>query len=209
MKNNNRPKLHFRRLEFKYVLTPEQHKKIQTQIRAFMIPDPYAKNKGAYTVSSLYFDSPGLRYYYENEAGLKTRQKIRHRWYNHDNSKIFWEIKRKKDAVVIKDRCLASKPTKSIKQQLDFYTLRHRLRPVLSVHYQRQPWIIPGRRFRFTFDYDLFADDKELLPEKVIMELKFTGKLPFWTHRLIQQHSLERQAMGKYRLAVEKTNLVK
>jgi hypothetical protein len=47
MKNNNRPKLHFRRLEFKYLLSPKQHQKIQSQIRAFMIPDPNAKNKGA------------------------------------------------------------------------------------------------------------------------------------------------------------------
>lgn len=214
-----RLKLHFRRFEFKYLLSPRQHREIVSLLRSQMVPDPYAGAGGSYTVTSLYFDSPGLRYYRENEAGLEGRQKIRHRFYNDDPAVLFWEIKKKTSDVVFKDRCLAARPDSGLVKQLEYYRLSHRLSPVLWVRYLRQAWQLPRREFRVTFDFEIQAAKENgessmppwreaILPGWVVMELKYSGALPKWIYRIISQYSLERRPIGKYRLAVEGLSVV-
>lgn len=213
-------KLHFRRFEFKYLIPPRLHQKIKDQLGTYMSLDPYAERNGYYLVTSLYYDSPGLRYYYENEAGLKNRRKIRHRFYNDDSSKLFWEIKRKKGVVVLKDRCLAAASNNKVRDQLMFYTHLDRLRPAVWVSYRREPWVVSGSKLRVTFDNDLTVAkasresqsmpgwQERLLPNLVVMELKYSGRLPNWLYRTLSQYCLQRQAVGKYRLAVERLRMV-
>lgn len=215
-----RLKLHFRRFEFKYLVSPQQHRKIASLLRSQMVQDPYGGGDGSYTVTSLYFDSPGMRYYRENEAGLEGRQKIRHRYYDDDRANLFWEIKRKISDVVFKDRCLSSRPDPRMEELLRYYKLLHRLRPVLWVRYSREAWQLPGREFRITFDSEIGTArprvDNMISPERletilpgwVIMELKYTGLLPKWIYRVISEYSLTRRPIGKYRLAVEKLGMV-
>lgn len=214
-----RLKLHFRRFEFKYLVSPQQHRRIVNLLRSQMIPDPYGGGDGDYKVNSLYFDSPGMRYYRENEAGLEGRQKIRHRYYDEDSANMFWEIKKKISDVVFKDRCLSNRPDPKLKSLLRCYTLLHRLRPVLWVRYSREAWQLPGREFRITFDSEIVAAKEsgeaympprreKILPGWVVMELKYSGMLPKWIYRVISEYSLIRQPIGKYRLAVEKLGMV-
>lgn len=75
--------------------------------------DPYAKNlpNHSYIIRSLYYDSAGLDSYYQKIAGVRTRKKLRIRFYEPDlkpQTPVFLEIKRKYDTVVVKDRLVLS-----------------------------------------------------------------------------------------------------
>lgn len=206
--------LHFRRFEFKYLISYRKYRQICKLLKNRLKPDPFAGKSGVYTVTSLYFDSPGLKYYRQNEAGLKNRQKIRHRYYNHQPQDTFWEIKRKDDVIVTKDRCLLTKTSSEMYKKMRYYQLIDRLLPTAWIEYQREPWILPYNDLRVTFDFDILIShahartqypeffDKKLYSGYIIMEIKFSGKLPYWIHRLIQQYSLDRKTLGKYQFAI-------
>lgn len=211
--------LHFRRFEFKYWITPEVRFRLRKAICRYLRPDPYANQDGSYAVTNIYFDSPGMKCYYDLEAGLKNRQKIRHRYYGDDKSWLFWEIKKKLDSIVIKDRCLAKSPTGELATRLDAISRLWRLRPVAWVRYLREPWVGQGG-LRITFDRNLMVartrhTDKlspvwhlPLRPDQEIMELKYSGSLPAWLYRIIGVFNLERQQISKYRIAVENLHMV-
>lgn len=209
-------KLHFRRFEFKYMLTKEQSHQIKKQAQKFLTSDPFSKPTGAYAVNSLYFDSPDLRFYHDVEAGLENRIKIRYRYYNQDKNLLFWEIKRKQNADVFKDRCLVLEPTADIINKINFFQKKFSLKPIVWVSYIREPYVTKSGQFRLTFDSELTGSrpirvnpmetenrKASLLPWE-ILEVKFSGKLPFWMYKILQSHNLERQALSKYRLAIEK-----
>ncbi len=61
---------------------------------------------GEYKVKSIYFDTTSLRDYRDKIEGYKIRKKLRIRTYNDEPSKehIFFEIKRKNDNYISKDR---------------------------------------------------------------------------------------------------------
>lgn len=97
--------LRFKRRELKYYLPDELYPELIRLIRPYMTLDKYLK-KGAksYLVRSLYLDTNDLKFYYEKLAGLHTRKKFRIRGYSRTNSKVFLEIKRRYNDIVVKDR---------------------------------------------------------------------------------------------------------
>ena len=103
-------KLHFQRFEFKYQMPLDFVEGIIPELLKYMDFDPFAQKfpDHGYTVASLYFDSVGLDCYYQKLAGVRTRKKLRIRFYPENGltpeTKVFLEIKRKYDAVVVKDR---------------------------------------------------------------------------------------------------------
>src|SRR3989338_8668333 len=105
-------KLHFERFEFKYLMTEVKAEKVIEMLLANNLEwDPYTENKTghAYTVTSLYYDSPTLKCYREKIDGLDRRFKLRERMYEKqrkDCVSIFYEVKNKKDAVIMKNRAL-------------------------------------------------------------------------------------------------------
>src|SRR3989338_11703953 len=107
-------KLHFQRFEFKYLLNWEQFRQIRSRLRRYVALDGFARQtvSGFYEVVSLYYDSPKFYYYFEKIDGAGIRKKMRLRTYKVDNSfvgNVFFEIKRKIDAVILKDRILMDK----------------------------------------------------------------------------------------------------
>jgi len=191
-------KLRFERFEFKYILGIETYKSIRRRLRHFLIPDPAVAglSHGFYEVISLYYDSPRFYYYWEKIDGASKRKKIRLRTYRREgkvfSSDIFFEIKRKRDAVIIKDRF--SLGTEGYKQFLsgssaenliaeDSHSRRVReeylfeksarcIAPKILVVYSREPYIGKyNKNLRITFDYgvkakksnDLFSLDKGLV----------------------------------------------
>ncbi|TSC96038.1 MAG: hypothetical protein Athens101410_191 [Parcubacteria group bacterium Athens1014_10] len=107
-------KLHSRRFELKYVISPFLVDKIIADLMKYMDWDPFiaGQKDKFYPVSSLYFDSIGYGCYNEKLYGLKVRRKVRLRSYSRDfreDDKIFLEIKRKDDIVVLKDRVIINK----------------------------------------------------------------------------------------------------
>lgn len=184
-------KLHFQRFEFKYLLSWQEFHQIRRRLARFVSLDGFARaaKQGFYEVISLYYDSPKFYYYYEKTDGAKERKKIRLRAYQADGAWVghtFFEIKRKHDAVILKDRFLLNpeiynyflrnnnfqssdfdndKNAQKIiaEYQQEYY--RRSLEPQILVGYRREPYL--GRynkNFRVTFDYHIWARESRELP---------------------------------------------
>ncbi|OGY50240.1 MAG: hypothetical protein A3J65_04385 [Candidatus Buchananbacteria bacterium RIFCSPHIGHO2_02_FULL_45_11b] len=234
MTNNQiKLKLHFQRFEFKYQVPLRLAAGIIPEFLKYMEWDPFAKNlpDKSYAVQSLYYDSAGLGCYYQKISGEKNRKKIRIRFYNDDlksETPVFLEIKRKFDAVVVKDRLPLNykqcddllRNNKTIDLPADenrqatineFLWLKNYngMMPQNLVIYKRKPLISKiDPNFRVTVDYDLktclaeWLDSKRELkpvcPEVAVIEIKFNNILPFWFHQIIRRYNLEQKPFSKY-----------
>lgn len=185
------PRLHFRRFEFKYLLAPGQAEKVKAYLSNYLSRDPFIAERGQerYEVLSLYYDTPFYYYYYEKIDGVKKRKKIRLRTYRTNGSLspyVFFEIKRKDDVVITKDRFLLSADDyQALRSNHNFNHLkettdenrqaligefakeraRRAIQPILLVVYEREPYL--GKlnpNLRLTFDTNLrAAEDDDLL----------------------------------------------
>ena len=106
-----RAPLHFQRIELKYFLPYRFLDHFIERVSRRTDVDPYLVKEGhgrtRYPVTSLYFDSFDLAAWREKEDGQFFRRKIRLRTYTEEFSETapcFLEIKRRLDAVVLKDR---------------------------------------------------------------------------------------------------------
>jgi len=177
-----KPKLHFQRFEFKYFLPKNTADKLIPALLNHMEWDPYVLTTGRdhYQVNSLYFDNENFDCFWDKEAGVSDRKKFRFRYYGHtvsDDQRVFLEIKRKNNALVIKDRILLpandaannildakllelykQDPDNDFIHELIWFKKRNCLRPKLFVTYKRKALIDRrDKRFRVTFDYDIRA----------------------------------------------------
>lgn len=96
-----------------------------------------------------------------------------------------------------------------------------RLREMAYVSYTREAYVTPdSNQIRVTFDRQLTGTpfDAEIglaMPRhgvkvnlrKVILELKFTDRFPYWMHHLVQACNLERCSVPKYCYVVEALGL--
>ena len=142
--------------------------------------DPYVKEteQDFYIVNSLYFDSPDFGCFWDKESGIKFRKKLRFRFYQDKfdfNSPVFVEIKRKEDALIIKERiklngldCLnyyfddklnslfKKDSNNNFLKELIWFKRRNSMKPKLFVSYKRKPLIAKhDKKFRVTFDYNI------------------------------------------------------
>lgn len=234
-------KLHFQRFEFKYLIDADTEARIKRRITPYLQVDPFARDLPGqqYEVVSLYYDSPGFYYYHEKIDGVQRRKKIRLRTYRNNNQFIaygFFEIKRKFDAVILKDRFVLSladyarliqdedfqetavfhdQSAKPVIEEYEWERRRRSLAPKILVAYDREPYI--GRlnkNFRVTFDKNIRAMENDNLfftgndltdvsGNQTVMELKFTGTLPFYIKSVIEEFDLDRVAYSKYTNGVE------
>jgi hypothetical protein len=102
MMNDNGSLGKFNRFELKYLLSLLQAEHLRAALQGYVVPDEHGHSNGRYTLSSLYYDSPDLRCYWENEHGLKFRRKLRIRRCETcevftDESPVFLEIKQRYD----------------------------------------------------------------------------------------------------------------
>ncbi len=233
-----KPTLHFQRYEFKYFLPKSKADKIIPALLSYMEWDPYIKGSGRdyYPVLSLYFDSPDFGCFWDKESGIADRKKLRFRFYQQEveGAPIFLEIKRKKDALIIKDRikiepadCDGNKlddklrtlfsadPDNDFLRELIWFKRRNVLRPKIFVSYNRKALVGKiDKKFRVTFDYDIKAAVsksinydgrlREIYPDGVVLEVKYNNVLPFWFQEIIQKYQLERLAFSKYCNAVRR-----
>ena len=180
MMGNNGSTIHkFNRFELKYVISLQQAERIKTGLKRYLIPDEHGHTNGPYTLSSLYYDSPDLRCYRENEHGLKFRRKLRIRCYETgdvftDESPVFVEIKQRYDRVTQKRRTIMpyyealrlcndrqmpdhGPGDKALIEEIYVFLWQYNLRPVSIVRYDRQAFV--GTEYdmglRVTFDTSL------------------------------------------------------
>jgi hypothetical protein len=180
MMNNNGSAIRtFNRFELKYLLSLQQATRIKTSLQRYLVPDEHGQNNGRYTLSSLYYDSPNLRCYRENQDGLKFRRKLRIRRYETgavftDESPVFLEIKQRYDHITQKRRAVLpyhealrlcndrqipdhGPGDKALIEEIYVFLWQYNLRPVRIVRYDRQAFT--GTEYhsglRVTFDTSL------------------------------------------------------
>jgi SPX domain protein involved in polyphosphate accumulation len=165
------------RYELKYRIRETKARAVAQYIQSYISPDKYARKRPgyAYPISSLYFDSDHLHLCNETIAGKKNRFKLRIRCYDSDpESMCFFEIKRRINNVILKDRArlpksqilnaLAGskisaplyKKDEMALNQFRFYIKNLCARPILMVRYQREAYEgNSSNRVRITFDRQL------------------------------------------------------
>jgi hypothetical protein len=176
-----KPKLHFARYEFKYVLPKNIREEVERELQYFVELDPFVSSTAgnSYFVRSLYFDDPSYTSFYEKIDGMCSREKFRLRTYTnqpHDGTAMFLEVKGRHNNLVTKHRVMLNgkagddlgnddalaaqilrKTGESpVRRQFEYELYRKRLRPVALIDYRRRPYISKfDPEFRLTFDEGL------------------------------------------------------
>jgi SPX domain protein involved in polyphosphate accumulation len=99
------------RHELKFLVNEEQRARVLADASGELQPDPHTGANGAYRVTSQYYDSPGLAFYWEKVDGVRERKKIRLRTYGEIGgpadlsvSASYMEIKRRRGDLIAKER---------------------------------------------------------------------------------------------------------
>lgn len=212
----------FKRYEFKYKLSGEQHAAAVNRITEHMRGDEH----GETTIQSLYFDTDDRRLIVNSLQRPVYKEKLRARSYGlaAAGSKIFVELKKKYDGVVYKRRI--SVPEKDLlplvcegksvgdsqieKEILYFCGKYPGLRPAMLLLYDRTAYICDGSDLRITFDrniryrterLDLSSglDGTPLLRDgEVIMEIKSGYAFPLWLTRFLSEEKIYKHSFSKY-----------
>lgn len=167
------------RQEYKYLVPNYLVDDVRAAITPFVDVDPYAaRSGGAYTVRSIYLDSADLTCYWEKEAGIKDRKKLRVRGYNlwEANAQVFLEIKRKTNNLIWKNRALMrfddletllefgdpddfvrdSPRDRSDARKFCYHLRRQAMVPIETVIYEREPFVCRfDSSLRVTLDRNL------------------------------------------------------
>ncbi|MFM1726572.1 polyphosphate polymerase domain-containing protein [Rhodococcus sp. PAM 2766] len=98
----------FNRYEIKYLAAERDVPRLREALAAHMASDEFSP-VGGYPVTSLYYDTRNLRFYWEKIEGLRFRRKLRVRLYGPpseatDESPVFVEIKQRVNRVTQKRR---------------------------------------------------------------------------------------------------------
>ncbi len=234
------------RYEYKYFVSYDLLDHLRAVLSPFLALDDYAAQQGGqYTVRSIYFDTPDWECYALKMAGVKQRNKVRLRGYNSGNadSQVFFEVKKKVGEPLHKHRAslsyaeaqqvlLGKSPEEVVlstnkdaeaiaeAQRFLYHVHARRMRPVLTVIYDREPYHVPAfdkeNDLRITFDkhlrsmawpaLDELFEEKQARPVKpqhFILEVKFNRYLPTWTRAILCSLGLTRGSASKYALCVQ------
>jgi len=213
------------RFELKYLINREQCNSILDRLRYFMRLDANCEKRGSYVNRSLYFDTIGFKEFHEYINGEKRRRKFRLRKYSVDSPIVNLEIKHKLNKIVWKDKVrvdqgvafdLFSNPWKYADSE-EFSTCcyqiaKRKYEPKCTVVYDRIALHgIIDDGVRVTFDHnlrtggpDLFgrqvegSDLRVLPPGILVMEVKFSNRIPRWCDKLISDFQLSYRTYSKY-----------
>ena len=171
------------RLEYKFLASTSLADRIRADLLPYVRPDAQhgSQGPGAYTVRSIYYDTPRFHCYDAKLAGLRVRRKFRVRGYDHphQDSIVFLEIKKKCADFIDKHRApLLGRDLESLlaTRDIDRYVLetdppeqarrdaerflyhyyRYHLSPAALVVYDREAYL--GKydsSLRITFDKNL------------------------------------------------------
>ena len=100
-------RLQEQRYELKYWVSESKALRIRQFVQSYLTLDEFSARQPdlAYPTLSLYLDSDDLDTYWHTVNGNKNRFKLRLRYYDDKpNSPVFFEIKRREDNVILKQR---------------------------------------------------------------------------------------------------------
>lgn len=174
----------FNRYEIKYLLDELKIPALRDELAARMGSDPFSP-RGGYPVTSLYYDTDDLRFYWEKIEGLRFRRKLRMRLYGPpadctDETPVQIEIKQRVNRVTQKRRIAL--PYGKARLWLDgrqdiSCDSHHRafvnevttlvgnldLRPIVTTGYQREAFIGSDADLglRVTIDHKVHGRDRD------------------------------------------------
>ena len=184
------------REEKKFLISIDEFISISHKLGNIMLSDPHNGTHG-YTIRSLYFDTVYDRDYFEKQAGVELRRKIRLRCYDPkgDYSPLL------SYSEPFAAECYALMNTKCYL-------------PKTIVEYNRKAYIAKENKIRVTFDnhivstescFDLFSKNLNmnpvLDPYNVVLEVKFNGFLLEYIKRMINPVNRSELSVSKYVLA--------
>lgn len=213
------------RHEIKYTISAYETVLLRHRLPGLLRRDEHAGAKGSYLIRSVYFDDVDYSAYNEKISGVKERTKYRLRYYDLDESVIFFERKSKDGDMTGKD---SVKITRAEAQALldgtftaadtdspllkEFSRLRRSgYRPVVIVDYDRYAFTYPVENVRVTLDtavrtcpYQTDFFGKRLLTVPVlddgldVLEVKYDQFLPAPVAAVLEGVPKRREAVSKY-----------
>lgn len=215
------------RHELKYVISSSQLVLLKKRIENLLPLDPYANDRGHYTIRSLYFDDYFNRCFYENLNGTDPREKFRIRIYDHSLSRITLECKQKIRGKTAKHSCpITLNQTKQLMQGIPLdnvsnvspllqkFVLEMRtrlLKPIVIVEYDRTPFVYHAGNVRVTFDTNISSSSNiaDFLSNKIskrpimpvghqLLEVKFDEYLPDYIYNSLNLSQLQQTTYSKY-----------
>lgn len=219
------------RNEWKYILDNNDIISISNNINKVLSLDSHIKEKGHYTIHSLYFDDYRNSCMLDNDSGVNKRYKWRIRYYDNDLSYICLEKKEKLNGLSRKKTCQIS-----IQQYDDIINnkvsevlwnckdeilknfcidiMTRMFMPKIIISYERTAYIEPISNIRITFDRNISASreiDKFLTndyvkcpiqtADKHLMEVKFDDILPSYIKQATYINKLQQATFSKYYLS--------
>ncbi len=214
------------RREEKYMLHMAEALCYANRFAQLLPSDPFSQN-GAYSVRSLYFDTPDDKDFFDKLREQNLRRKVRLRIYHPEEQSAKLELKQK-ESVYQRKRSLSITRENAIALINGNYSvlLQYRepfaaemfaimtgecYRPKAIVAYQRRAFTPVGNQARITFDsnidatecnFDLFSPTLPLYPvmnrSGVILEIKYTHFLPGYLSDILSQIDRRRFSASKY-----------
>lgn len=187
--------------------------------------DPHARDKGYYTIRSLYFDNLQDKALREKLDGVNQREKFRIRYYDGDTSVIHLEKKVKRGGLGYKVSCpLTVEEAQRIVDGNTLWMASDRrglvvelyakmkfqgLRPRTIVDYQRIPFVYGPGNVRVTVDYnirtglnctDFLNPHCPMAPtgQDIVLEVKWDNYLPTIIRHAVQLKGRRETAFSKY-----------
>lgn len=214
----------FKRCELKYIIAPEQKKKIISAMRPYMIPDCYGRT----TVRNIYFDTDTYLLIRRSVEKPIYKEKLRIRSYKKADpgSTVFVELKKKYKHIVYKRRL--SLPYKEaeewmsgvrhpdihtqISEEIDYFLAYYKnLHPTVFLSYEREAYYSDDENdFRVTFDDTILCRQHDLSlssevygtpifpEEKILMEIKCPGGIPLWMTKVLSEEKIYKTSFSKY-----------
>lgn len=223
------------REEKKFLIGIHDFIKTAGTLEKVLLQDDHNGTHG-YIVRSLYYDTPWDSDFFEKQAGVELRRKVRLRIYDPSHSYAMLEMKQKEGNRQLKRSLKVSRedalrlieadytPLLEYKEPFaaEIYAFMQTrcYRPKAIVQYNRKAFIAKENKIRVTFDnnvcatessFDLFSENLDMNPVldpfNVIMEVKFNGFLLGYIRDLINTIDKSELSVSKYCLARQNSYL--
>lgn len=215
------------RSEKKYLIPINYMSELKMKLSKILDADDNS-NVSGYMVRSLYFDSINNIDFNTKLDGVLIRKKIRIRVYDTNSKKCKLEMKKKNgdygykvsiwitkndvEDLINGKYYVLKKYFKNSKDAIEIFMTMSLgcYKPVVMVEYFRYAFVYPLFDTRITFDYkirssesnfDLFSNKityNHLLDNKVILEIKYNGKLVNFISDIFKTYDLNRLSISKY-----------
>lgn len=217
------------RRELKHEMTKMECYLLRNKLKHYMEIDPHAKENGAYSIRSVYFDNFDNKVMIQKKEGLFELDKFRVRLYDGNTDFLNLEKKSKRNNLTYKQKCSITaeeyekirfndiawmeNDSRPLMQDLYWQMKMLQLKPVTVVDYEREVFICKYGNVRVTFDSSIRTSlrNNDVLnmnipmvdtePEVVLLEVKYDEFLPTIIKQLLQVSDLRAGAYSKYQIS--------